>query len=96
MDLFAGSEPRKFISFRLDREQNDQPSQSGKIDAEELSIQDATPQTTQVSAESNEPEVGLLALNSPEPVNVSRRNLETASESNELEQKSSNCSGVLY
>ena len=65
MDLFAGSEPRKFISFHLDKEQNCQPSQSGRIDDEEISIQDATPQTTQMSAESNELDNGLQTLTLP-------------------------------
>ena len=95
MDLFAGSEPRKIISFRLDKEKNGQPSQSGRIDAEELSIQDTTPQITRTSAESIEPDNGLPTSNLPEAVSIPQRNLEIASGSNEPDQRSSDCSGVL-
>ena len=95
MDLFAGSEPRKFISFRLDKEQNGQPSQSGSVDGKELSIQDTTPQTTQVSAESNEPDNRLQTLTLPVTASVPQQDLEMTSESNGPDHKSSNSSGVL-
>ena len=35
MDLFAGSEPRKFISFHLDKEQTGQPLQEAEQDPEQ-------------------------------------------------------------
>ena len=95
MDLFAGIKPRKFISFRLDKEQNGQPSQSGRIIDEENSIQDATPQTTQMSAESNEPDNGLQTLTFPETASVPQRDLRRTSGSNEPDQKSSNSSEAL-
>ena len=95
MDLFAGSEPRKFISFRLDKEQNGQPFQRGSVDDKELSLQDTTPQTSQVSAESNEPDNRLQILTLPETASVPQQYLEMTSESNEPDHKSSNSSGVL-
>ena len=94
MDLFAGSELRKFISFRLDKEQIGQPSQSGSVDGKELSIQDTTPQTTQVSAESNEPDNRLQTLTLPVTASVPQQDIEITSESNEPDHKSSNSSGV--
>ena len=95
MDMFAGSEPRKFISFRLDKEQNGQPSQSGRIDDEEISIQNDSPQTTQMSPKSNEPDEGLQTLTLPATVSVPQRDLRMTSESNEPEQKSSDGSTTL-
>ena len=95
MDLFAGSEPRKFISFRLDKEQNGQPSQSGSVDDQELSQQETTPQTTQVSAESNELDNGVQTLTLPGTATVPQQDSEMTSESNEPDHKSSDSSGVL-
>ena len=95
MDLCAGSEPRKFISFRLDKEQNGQPSQSGSTDDQELSLQETTPQTTQVSAESNEPDNRVQTLALLETPSVPQQDSKMTSESNEPDHKSSDSSGVL-
>ena len=65
-----------------EKEQNGQPSQSGSVDDKELSIQDTTPQTTQVSAESNEPDNRLQTLTLPETASVPQQVLEMTSESN--------------
>ena len=54
MDLFAGSEPRKFISFHLDKEHNDQPSSSGNADNQDLHGPDAVQQNEQVPPTSTE------------------------------------------
>ena len=95
MDLFAGSEPRRCISFRLDKEQNGQLSRSGSVDDKELSIQDTTPQTTQVSTESNEPDNRLQTLTLAETASVPQQDSEMTSESNEPDHKSFDSSGGL-
>ena len=70
MDLFAGSEPRKFISFHLDKEHNDQPSSSGNADNQDLHGPDAAQQNEQVPPTSTELEEELQELQSPENENV--------------------------
>ena len=94
MDLFAGSEPRKFISFHLDKEHNDQPSSSGYADNQDLHGPDAAQQNEQVPPTSTELEEELPEIQSPEIENVLQGNLVIDVGSNEPEPEMSTSAAV--